>query len=288
MSVLSRQSGEVRPAGPRTGAVLAADVRRARLAARRERITVYGGIPAFGALLLILWEFGIGHLIDQRYVSRPSEIAARLAGLVVDGSLARHVSTTMTEAGLGYLLGVAIGLAAAITLVALPVLDEVVAPFIAAFYSIPKIALAPLFIMWFGLGTTPKILLAALMVFLIVLVNTVAGVRSISPGLIDVSRVMGAGGLTLVRKVVLPGAAPAVVASIRLTFSRAMVGAVLGEFIAATQGLGFLIVRASRQFDTATMYAGIVVVAALVMAVNGVVRLIEAWAMPWSTGQVHG
>jgi sulfonate transport system permease protein len=174
-----------------------------------------------------------------------------------------------------------VGLGAAITLVALPVLDEVVAPFIAAFYSIPKIALAPLFIMWFGLGATPKVLLAALMVFLIVLVNTVAGVRSISPGLIDVSRVLGARGLTLVRTVVLPGAAPAVLASIRLTFSRAMVGAILGEFIAATQGLGFLIVRASRQFETATMYAGILVVAVLVMAVNGLVRLLEARLLPW-------
>lgn len=288
MSVLSRRSDDVRAQEVRAGEVLATEARRARTAIRRERMAVYGGIPALGAILLLFWEFGIGYIIDQRYVSRPSAIATRLADLVADGSLARHVATTMTEAGLGYLIGVAVGLCAAITLVALPVLDEVVAPFIAAFYSIPKIALAPLFIMWFGLGTTPKVLLAALMVFLIVLVNTVAGVRSIRPGLVDVSRVMGARGLSLVWKVVLPGAAPAVVASIRLTFSRAMVGAVLGEFIAATQGLGFLIVRASRQFDTATMYAGIVVVAVLVMAVNGLVRLIEARTMPWNTGQVRG
>jgi NitT/TauT family transport system permease protein len=288
MSVLSRRIRAPDPPVARTEGVLAAAAHRARAGARRERALVYGGIPAFGALLLLVWEYGIGLVIDQRYVSRPSEIAVRLAQLLADGSLVRHIATTMTEAGLGYLIGVAVGLGAAITLVALPVLDEVVEPFIAAFYSVPKIALAPLFIMWFGLGTTPKVLLAALMVFLIVLVNTVAGVRSISPGLIDVSRVLGARGLTLVRTVVLPGAAPAVLASIRLTFSRAMVGAILGEFIAATQGLGFLIVRASRQFETATMYAGIVVVAVLVMAVNGLVRLIEARLLPWHTGQVRG
>lgn len=291
MSVLSGRSRDVRttrppPAG--ASQVLATVAGVARASARRERAIVYIGIPAFGLLLLLVWQFGIGYLIDQRYVSKPSEIAARLVTLLADGSLAGHVSTTMIEAGLGYLIGVAIGLGAAVALVAVPVFDEIAAPFIAAFYSIPKIALAPLFIMWFGLGTTPKVLLAALMVFLIVLVNTVAGVRSIDPGLIDVSRVLGARGLVLVRKVVLPGAAPAVVASIRLTFSRAMVGAVLGEFIAATQGLGFLIVRASRQFDTPTMYAGIVVVAALVMLVNGLVRLIEARTMPWHTGQVRG
>jgi NitT/TauT family transport system permease protein len=275
--------------GIRRERVLAAAERRARAAARRERAIVYGCVALLGAALLVFGQYGIGHLVDQRYVSRPSAVAAALANLLGDGVLWQHVRATMTEAGLGYLIGVAVGLVMAIALVSLPLLDEVVAPFVAGFYSIPKIALGPLFIMWFGIGTLPKVLLAALMVFLIVLINTVAGVRSISPGLIDVSRVLGAGGLTLVRKVVLPGAAPAVVASIRLTFSRAMVGAILGEFIAASQGLGFLIVRASRQFETATVYAGIIVVAVLVMAVAGLLRLLEVRLMPWSRGtEVHG
>ncbi|GLZ08279.1 ABC transporter permease [Actinomadura sp. NBRC 104412] len=287
MTVLSSRAGTSDER--RAEEVLAADARGARLAARRERTLVYGGIVLTGAFLLLFWEYGIGLVVDQRYVSRPSAVAARLADLLTEGALWPHVSATMTEAGLGYLLGVGVGLAVAIVLVSSPLLEEVTAPFVAGFYSIPKIALGPLFIMWFGLGALPKVLLAALMVFLIVLINTVAGVRSISPGLVDSARVMGAGGLTLVRTVVLPGAAPAVVASIRLTFSRAMVGAILGEFIAAQQGLGFLIVRASRQFDTATVYAGVLVVAALVMAVGGVLRLVEARLMPWSgTVEVRG
>jgi NitT/TauT family transport system permease protein len=269
--------------------VLAAAGRRARSTARRERAVVYGCVASLGAALLLFWQYGIGHLVDQRYVSRPSAVAAALANLLGDGELWQHIRATMTEAGLGYLIGVAVGLVMAIVLVSSPLLDEVVSPFVAGFYSIPKIALGPLFIMWFGIGSLPKVLLAALMVFLIVLINTVAGVRSISPGLIEVSRVLGAGGLTLVRKVVLPGAAPAVVASIRLTFSRAMVGAILGEFIAASQGLGFLIVRASRQFETATVYAGVIVVAVLVMAVAGLLRLLEVRLMPWSRGtEVRG
>jgi NitT/TauT family transport system permease protein len=278
-----------RRAGSERERVLAADAHRARAALRRERTVVRGGIALLGVALLAFWEYGIGHLVDQRYVSRPSAVAAALADLLGDGVLWQHVRATMTEAGLGYLIGVAVGLVMAVVLVSSPLLDEMVAPFVAGFYSIHKIALGPLFIMWFGLGTLPKVLLAALMVFLIVLINTVAGVRSISPGLIDVSRVLGAGGFTLLRKVVLPGAAPAVAASIRLTFSRAMVGAILGEFIAASQGLGFLIVRASRQFETATVYAGVIVVAVLVMAVAGLVRLLEVRLMPWSGGtQVHG
>jgi sulfonate transport system permease protein len=268
--------------------VLAAVARRAQAAARRERATVYGGVVLLGVTLLLFWEYGAGHLVDERYVSRPSAVAATLVELLGDGVLWDHIAATMTEAGLGYLIGVGVGLAMAIILVSLPLLDEVTAPFIAGFYSIPKIALGPLFIMWFGLGAMPKVLLAALMVFLIVLINTVAGVRAISPGLIDVSRVLGAGGFTLVRKVVLPGAAPAVAASIRLTFSRAMVGAILGEFIAAQEGLGFLIVRASRQFETATLYAGVIVVATLVMAVAGALRVAETRLMPWGRTEVHG
>ncbi len=273
---------------PHPSAVVEDVAVRARSAAARERARVFGGIALVGMGVLLFWEFAIGLVVERRYVSRPSEVAARLGDLAIDGRLWGHISTTMSEAGAGYLIGVAVGLVAALVLVAVPLLDEIAGPFLAAFYSIPKIALAPMFIMWFGLGALPKVLLAALMVFLVVLVNTIAGVRGISPGLIDASRVLGARGLTLVRTVILPGAAPAVLASIRLTFSRAMVGAILGEFIAATQGLGFLIVRSSRQFETPTVYAGIIVVAALVMLVNGVIRLIEAWLLPWSTTKVHG
>ncbi|TMR90333.1 ABC transporter permease [Nonomuraea basaltis] len=273
------------PGGP---AVLAEAAARARAAAARERLRVRGGIALLGAALLLFWEYGLGLFVERRYVSSPSEVALRLADLVVDGQLWGHIGVTLAEAGAGYLIGIAVGLAAALLLVAVPMLDEITGPFLAAFYSIPKIALAPMFIMWFGLGLLPKVLLAALMVFLIVLANTMAGVRGINPGLVEVARVLGARGATLVRTIVLPGAAPAVVASIRLTFSRAMVGAILGEFIAATQGLGFLIVRSSRQFETATVFAGIAVVAVLVMVVNAAIRAVEARALPWSTGRARG
>jgi NitT/TauT family transport system permease protein len=275
-------------AGSRAERVLEATSRDARAAAARERTRVYGGIALLGIALLAFWELGAGLVVERRYVSRPSDVAVRLGELAGDGTLWQHIAATMSEAGLGYVIGVGVGLALALVLVAVPVVDEVLAPFIAAFYSIPKIALGPLFIMWFGLGATPKVVLAALMVFLIMLVNSVAGVRGIQPGLIEVSRVLGARGLTLVRKVVLPGAAPAVVASIRLTFSRAMVGAILGELIAANEGLGYLIGRASRQFEPETAFAGILVVAALVMAVNGLIRLLEARFLPWSNVEVHG
>lgn len=268
--------------------VLASVRGQARAVERRTRVRVYGGIVLLGVTVLLLWEFAAGFVIEPRYVSKPSQVGVRLAELAFDGILWQHIGATMSAAGAGYVIGVLVGLGAAMVLVAFPVLDEICAPFLYAFYSVPKIALAPLFIMWFGLDALPKVLLAALMVFLIVLVNSVAGVRAISPGLIDVSRVFGAKGLLLARKVVLPGAAPAVLASIRLTFTRAMVGAILAEFIASTQGLGYLIVRASRQFDTATVFAGVLVVALLVMLVNAMIRAVEARLLPWSTVEVRG
>jgi NitT/TauT family transport system permease protein len=255
---------------------------------RRGRLLVDGGIVLLGALLLAFWEFGAGLVVNRRYVSSPSAVVAELADLVAGGALWPHLSATMLEATVGYLIGVALGLLGAYAATRSLTFEEVLDPFLRAFYSIPKIALAPLFIMWFGLGYTPKVLLAALMVLFVVLVNTIAGIKGIQPGLVSSARILGAGNWALVRKVILPAASPAIMASVRICFARAMVGAILAEFIAARAGLGLLVARSSRQFETATVFAGILVIAALVMAVNGLIRLIEAKAMPWSTGTVHG
>jgi NitT/TauT family transport system permease protein len=261
---------------------------RYRRRARRDRLVVMSGVVGLGAALLLFWEFGAHLVVNTRYISSPSEVVAALGEQIESGDLARHIGATMTAAGLGYLIGIAVGLSGAFLLMATRRGYDVLEPFLLAFYSIPKIALAPLFIMWFGLALTPKILLAALMVFFIVFMNTVAGVRSVDRGLIDVARVLGAGRLTLIRKILIPAAAPSIMAAIRVTFSRAMVGTILAEFIASTAGLGYMIVRAARQFDIATVFAGVVVIAALVMIVNALIRLLESRQFPWASGQVAG
>ncbi len=261
---------------------------RHRRRARADRIVVSGGVVALGVTMLLSWEYGAELVVNERYISSPSAVLAALVERYQSGDLVRHVAATMTAAGGGYLIGIVVGLAGAFLLMASQRGYDVLEPFLLAFYSIPKIALAPLFIMWFGLALTPKILLAALMVFFIVFMNTVAGVRSVDRGLIDVARVFGAGRLTLIRKILIPAAAPSIMAAIRVTFSRAMVGAILAEFIASTAGLGYMIVRAARQFDIATVFAGVVVIAALVMLVNGIIRLIESRLFPWASGQVAG
>jgi NitT/TauT family transport system permease protein len=268
--------------------VLSTTGERHRRRALTDRLIVAGGVIGLGVTILLIWEYAADLFINTRYISSPSEVVSALADQVESGDLGRHIGATMTAAGGGYLIGIAVGLSGAFLLLATRRGYEVLEPFLLAFYSIPKIALAPLFIMWFGLALTPKILLAALMVFFIVFMNTVAGVRSVDRGLIDVARVLGAGRLTLIRKILIPAAAPSIMAAIRVTFSRAMVGAILAEFIASTAGLGYMIVRAARQFDIATVFAGVVVIAALVMIVNGAIRLLESRLFPWASGQVAG
>ena len=188
--------------------VLSQTGERHRARARTDRLVVTSGVVGLGAALLLFWEFVAHLVVNPRYISSPSEVVAALGEQIESGDLARHIGTTMTAAGGGYLIGIAVGLSGAFLLMATRRGYDVLEPFLLAFYSIPKIALAPLFIMWFGLALTPKILLAALMVFFIVFMNTVAGVRSVDRGLIDVARVLGAGRLTLIRKILIPAAAP--------------------------------------------------------------------------------
>ncbi len=263
-------------------------MRRHRRDALADRAAVSTGIVALGAGALLFWQFALGSIVNPRYVSTPVDVVRSLLILVDSGDLLRHVQATMTEAAAGYVIGVVVGLVGAFLLLATRRGYEVLEPYLLAFYAIPKIALAPLFIMWFGLELTPKILLAALMVFFIVFMNTIAGVRAIDRRLIDVVRVLGARRLQLLRAVLVPAAAPAIMAAVRVTFARAMVGALLAELIASTEGLGYLIVRASRQFDIATVFGGVLVVAALVMAVNVAIRALEKRLFPWASGPVRG
>jgi sulfonate transport system permease protein len=271
-----------------TRAVLRRVVDAERSRRRRERLALWAGTAGLGAALLLYWQFGLGHLVNPRYVSSPSAVAARIVQLSADGRIFTHVLVTLTEAGAGFALGAALGLASAVGLAHTRRGYQVVEPFLVAFYSIPKIALAPLFILWFGLGTTPKIIMAALLVYFIVFVNTATGVREVPSGLSDVCRVFGAGRLDLLVKVILPAATPAVIAGVRISCTRAIEGALLSEFVASTRGLGYLVARASRSFDIGTVFAGIVIIAVVVTAINGLLRLAQARLAPWHRDGVHG
>lgn len=239
-----------------------------------------------GRVLLIvavlgLWQYASGTLLDPFFFSKPTAILDKLWQMLRDGSLAKHVNYTLIEIGSGYVLGVAIGLLLAFGLTVNETLMRIVQPLLTAFYAIPRIALAPLFIMWFGLGLAPKVAIAALLVFFIVFMNTVHGIRSVERGFLDMVTLMGGSHRTILSKVVLPSALPAIITSLHTTVPLAVLGAVLGEFLSGNRGIGFMINDATAYFDTAGSFAGVVILMVMTVILSGVVGYFESRALSW-------
>jgi NitT/TauT family transport system permease protein len=248
---------------------------------RAERQTVLGRV-AFGVAFLLAWEAASGRLLDQFFVSKPSHIAAALWGMLTRESLLYHMQFTIIEALAGYLIGAGAGLVLGFVLARLEFAYRIIEPYVVAFYGIPRIALAPLFILWFGIGITSKIAVAAIMVFFIVLINTIAGIRSAPAQLLQVARVMGATEWGLVRKVIFPAATPFIIAALQITVPQAMIGAIVGEFISSNRGVGHLINRAAGFLDTPGLFAGIFALLVVVLAMNHAITRLGNYLMRWS------
>jgi NitT/TauT family transport system permease protein len=239
------------------------------------------GRTAILAVFLALWEFASGRLINAMFISKPSRIATTFWDWLVDGTLAYHAAITAAEAFAGFLIGAALGMAAGVVLGRAKRLADLLNPFITAFYSLPKIALAPLFIIWLGIGIQMKIVLTAAVVFFLVFLNTYTGVRGVSPELIAILRLMGASERHVMGKVVLPSAIVWVFTGLRLSVPYAVIGAIVGEIIASNRGLGYLLTFSSSQFDTAGVFASLVAIVALSALLNSGVDALARYAMPW-------
>lgn len=230
---------------------------------------------------LLFWELGSGRFFDPFFISSPSAVAQAMVRLFVEERALLHIRFTVTEMSLGYLFGATAGVIVALLLTIREEVYIILEPIILAVYGIPRIALAPLIIMWFGIGITPKVILAALLVFFIVLVNTVSGIRAMDPWLIYVSRTLGAKRWQILTKILLPSIAPYIITSLRLTLPMALLGAIVGEFISANRGMGFLISKASNALDTSLAIAAILVLLAVVMVLNALITLIEKRSFLW-------
>ncbi|HLJ18695.1 MAG TPA: ABC transporter permease [Stellaceae bacterium] len=287
-AVLTEEQAEARdakPAGERTGLTeaplhaRALRETRAHGLARQVGIAVGRGIAI--AAVLGIWAYVAGRWVDHQAVSDPVEVFQALVMLVSTGRLWPDLWQTVVEVLSGYAIGAALGAALALLFALAPAAKAVLRPFLLAFYSIPKIALAPLIVMWFGLGTAPKIILAAAFVFFVVFMNAVAGIDSVNPHHVQIVRVMGAGRVAVLRKVVLPTTVPFLITGLRLAIPEALIGAVIGEFIAANRGLGYLINAAASQFNTAVSLAAIVVLLAVVATADLALGLIERHVLRW-------
>jgi NitT/TauT family transport system permease protein len=233
------------------------------------------------ATLLVVWELTSGRLISLFFLSRPSLIAAKFWKILIDGTLLSHMAITTGEAVSGFVIGGTAGAVLGLVLGRSKTLAETLDPFIVAFYSLPKVALAPMFILWFGVGFQMRVLFTAVIVLFLVFLSTYTGVRNVSRELITVFRLMGANERHLMRMVILPSAFSWIFAGLRLSVPYALIGAIVAEILAGNAGLGYLVEHAAAQFDTAGVFAALAGVMLLALTLNYAVRLLEAWFMPW-------
>jgi NitT/TauT family transport system permease protein len=252
-------------------------------------------------LLLLAW-----HLVsrdDQTafFLGEPIKVAGRMwswfipvdvapNALFPDGLSGRadvyiHLGVTLLETVLSFGIGTVLGLAVGLWLALAPLASALLDPYIKAANSMPRVILAPIFAMWFGLGIWSKVALAVTLVFFIVFFNVYQGVREVSPVVLANARMLGANQKQLLRTVYLPSATSWVFSSLHTSVGLAFVGAVVGEYLGSARGVGYLILQAEGVFDVNTVFAGIVVLTAFALALDGLVGGIERRLMKWQPRQ---
>jgi NitT/TauT family transport system permease protein len=250
-------------------------------AARTEWLTVMMWRTAIIIIGLAFWEFASGRLIKPFWISSPSEIWRQLGTWIASGELWLHVEVTLTETVMGFAFGALSGVAVGLALGLYRRLAAILDPFIVAFYSLPKIALAPLFILWFGVGLTSKVVLATFVVFFLVFYNTYAGTLAVEAELVDVLRLMGARRSQIVRKVILPSAMIWIFTGMKSSVPYALIGAVVGEMMASNKGLGYLIEAAAGQYDTGGVFAALFVLMIIATGLHGLLKQSERLLLRW-------
>ena len=202
-------------------------------------------------------------------------------GLPGNADIYRHLGTTLLETVLAFVIGTLLGLACGLWLALAPTASLVFDPYIKAAKSMPRVILAPIFALWFGLGIWSKVALAVTLVFFIVFFNVYQGVREVSPVVLANARMLGANQRQLLRTVYLPSATSWVFSSLHTSVGLAFVGAVVGEYLGSARGVGYLILQAEGTFDVNTVFAGIVVLTAFALVLDGIVGVLEKRLMKW-------
>ena len=265
-------SGELAGARARTST--------ARPAWRSRAVQVNLARIAVGAVILLAWELAVQGQ-NEAFFSKPSLVAQKLVELFAQGKIWQHIQITVTEIFFGYLIGAALGLVVGALLGRSKALSDIFQPYILMFYSIPKIALAPLFIIWLGLGINSKIAVVVLSAFFLVFVNTYSGMLSINEELVNLARIMGASRWQITRRVIAPAASPYIMLGLKTAVPYAVIGAILGEFIGSNKGLGYFILYAGQTFDSASLFAGIIILVSIVFLANQVLSRVEARVLRW-------
>jgi NitT/TauT family transport system permease protein len=216
------------------------------------------------------------------FFGEPLRVAERIwTWFVTDADIYQHLGVTLTETVLAFAIGALGGLGGGLWLALSPMASAILEPYIKAMNSMPRIILAPIFAVWFGLGIASKVALGVTLVFFIVFFNVYQGVKEVSPVILANARMLGASQRQLLRHVYLPSATSWVFSSLHTSVGLAFVGAVVGEYLGSSQGVGYLILQAEGSFDINTVMAGIVVLTAFALVLDAVVGRIEKRLMKW-------
>jgi NitT/TauT family transport system permease protein len=241
---------------------------------------VTGGRLALAVALLLAWEWG-ARAFGPLFFAPPLATAQRIVEMAGNGKLVIDIAATLRVSAIGFVIGCGVGVLLPFLLRLSPRATEAIEPFIMASQGIPKYALTPWLILWFGIGDAPKAIVVTLFVFYIVFITVFAGVRNVDQRLIDMARVIGASERTIARKVIWISLLPFFFTGLKVALPRAVSAAIVGEFLVATEGVGFSIERARQLSDTTGVFAGIVVAVALVLVINAVVNALERHALRW-------
>lgn len=237
---------------------------------------------ALAVVILLAWHLAVEQgWADPAFVSSPGAIWDFLEDFVGSGEVWRHLWVTLQSTLLGFAIGGVAGILAGLVLARFARLNELLDPFLTILNSLPRVALAPLFLLWFGLGPSSKVALSVSLVFFILLVNTRSGVKNVDPDIVTVSRLLGGGGRRMFQKVILPAAVPSIAAGLHLAVIYSLLGVVVGEMIAAEAGLGQRIAFYSGQFNTAGVLGVLAVLALIAAAMNAATALIERRLLRW-------
>ncbi|MGQ3082918.1 MAG: ABC transporter permease [Hydrogenophaga sp.] len=216
------------------------------------------------------------------FFGEPVRVAQRIwTWFVTDADIYQHLGVTLTETVLAFAIGAIGGLLGGLWLALSPMASAILEPYIKAMNSMPRIILAPIFAVWFGLGIASKVALGVTLVFFIVFFNVYQGVKEVSPVILANARMLGASQKQLLRHVYLPSATSWVFSSLHTSVGLAFVGAVVGEYLGSSQGVGYLILQAEGSFDINTVMAGIVVLTLFALALDAAVGKIEKRLMKW-------
>ncbi|MEI4471186.1 ABC transporter permease [Frigidibacter sp. MR17.24] len=228
------------------------------------------------------WQAGVSAgVIDRFFFPPPFEIAGQIVAWVTDTGFYRHVGITLSETVLGYVIGTGLGVTAGVWLGLSRSAARILDPFIKGLNAIPRVVLAPIFVLWLGLGLWSKVALAVTLVFFVTFFNAMQGVREVNPVVLANARVLGARRSELLRHVYFPAAASWILSSLRTSVGFAVVGAIIGEYLGSSAGLGYLIAQAEGNFDAVGVFAGIIILAIFVLIIDQMLDLAERRLITW-------